>query len=83
MSNKQQPSSSIWTTLFKVLIFIIALYVAFIILRPLLALLLGISFWLIKLIVFIAAAFFVIHFALKIIFQIDLIRMIFGGNWRR
>lgn len=83
MSTKRQSSNSIWSILVRILIFIIALYLAYIILKPLLGLLLGISFWLIKILVFIAAAFIVVHLFLKLIFQVDLMQALFGRSWRR
>ncbi|NLI93652.1 MAG: hypothetical protein GX434_16110 [Peptococcaceae bacterium] len=83
MNTRRQPATNIWTLILKIIVFIVALYLAFIILKPLLTFLLGIGFWLIKVIVFIAATFFVIHFSLKLIFQFDLIHMIFGRNWGR
>jgi len=83
MSTKRQSSNSIWSTLVRILIFIIALYLAYIILKPLLSLLLGIGFWLIKILVFIAAAFLVVHLFLKLIFQVDLLQIVFGRSWRR
>ncbi|RNC29740.1 MAG: hypothetical protein AWM53_00358 [Candidatus Dichloromethanomonas elyunquensis] len=83
MNTRQQSSSKFWIIIFKVFIFIVALDLAFIILKPLLTFLLGISFWLIKMVVFIAATFFVIYFSLKIIFQFDLIDAIFGRKLRR
>lgn len=83
MSTKRQASNKIWSTLVRILIFIIALYLAYIILKPLLSLFLGVGFWLIKILVFIAAAFIVVHLFLKLIFQVDLMRTIFGRSWRR
>jgi len=71
--NKTQSNNPWWIAV-KIVLFILALYLAYIILRPLLNILLGISFWLIKVIVFLLAAVFVIHFFLKIIFNIDLFR---------
>jgi len=83
MNTKGQSSPSIWSTIFKVLIFILALYLAYLILRPLLSLLLGIGFWFIKVIVFIAVAFIVIHLFLKIIFHIDLFERVMSRSTRR
>lgn len=83
MNTKRQPSSNIWLTLAKILLFVLALYLAFIILKPLLNFLLGISFWLIKVIVFITTAFLIIHLFLKLIFDIDLFQIIWGRSWRR
>jgi len=74
MSRRYRPKSSIWVTALKVIIFLAALYVAYLLLKPLLSVLLGISFWIIKAVVFIAVAVLVIHLFLRIIFGIDLFR---------
>jgi len=71
--NKSQ--SNLLRTAAKIILFILALYLAYILLKPLLNFLLGISFWLIKIVVFLFAAFLVIHFFLKIIFNIDLFKL--------
>lgn len=81
MSANYRTSGSIWLTLAKILIFFIALFLAYLILKPLLNVLLGISFWIFKVLVFIGAGFLVIHLFLKIIFDIDLIYLIFGRRW--
>ena len=83
MAAKNKKSNTIWVNIAKIIIFVLALYLAYLILRPLLSVLLGISFWIIKLVIFLAVGFLVIHLFLKIIFDIDLIQMIFGRNWRR
>ena len=81
MSTRRQVSNGFWSTLAKILIFIIALYIAYFILKPLLSVLLGVGFWVIKIIVFLTVALLV-HLFLKIIFEIDLLRLVFGRNWR-
>ena len=84
MSTKRKSKdNNFWMNIAKILIFLIALYLAYLILRPLLAVLLGVSFWIIKLVVFLAVGFLVIHLFLKLIFEIDLIYRIFGRNWQR
>jgi hypothetical protein len=82
MSTKSKLSNSFWSTLVKILIFFIALYVAYFVLKPLLNVLLGVGFWVIKIIVFLTVTVLVVHFFLKIIFEIDLLRLVFGRNWR-
>lgn len=81
--HKIKNNDSIWIILLKVLVFLLALYLAYLILRPVLAVLLSFSFWIIKLVIFMAVGFLVVHLFLKLIFDIDLIYMIFGRNWRR
>lgn len=83
MVAKNIKNNPILVNIAKIIIFLLALYLAYLILRPLLSVLLGISFWIIKLVIFLAAGFLVIHLFLKLIFDIDLIQMIFGRNWRR
>lgn len=83
MRTRRQPSSNFWSTLVRILIFVIALYVAYLILRPLLTVLLGIGFWVIKILVFITVALLVVHLFLKLIFEIDLIQIVFGRSWKR
>ncbi|MFA6808472.1 MAG: hypothetical protein WCR27_05715 [Eubacteriales bacterium] len=82
MNTKRHPSSNIWLTLGKIVIFLLALYLAYLVLRPLLGLLLNLSFWLIKVIIFITVGFIVVHLFAKIIFDIDLFKLIIGRNQR-
>jgi len=70
--NKSQ--TNLWWIAAKVVLFILALYLSYIILRPLLNVLIGISFWLIKIVIFFIVAFLVIHFFLKVIFNLDLFK---------
>ena len=70
--NKSQ--TNLWWIAAKVVLFILALYLSYIILRPLLNVLIGISFWLIKMVIFFIVAFLVIHFFLKVIFNLDLFK---------
>lgn len=78
---KAPNNNGIWINLAKIFIFIVALYLAYLIIRPLLSVLLGIGFWIIKLAIILTVGFLVIHLFLKLIFGIDLIHMIFGRRW--
>ena len=78
---KNPKNNGIWINIAKILIFILALYLAYLVLRPLLSIVLGLSFWIIKLAIFLTVAFLVIHLFLKLIFRIDLIYLIFGRSW--
>lgn len=78
MGTSRQPSYSFWYTLAKILIFLVALYLAYLILRPLLSVLLGIGFWVIKVLVSLTVAFLIVHLFLKLIFDIDLFHKLFG-----
>jgi len=80
MSNGSGTSKKLLYTFLKVLIFLLAIYVAFLILRPLLIILLGISFWIIKILVFLAVAILVIHLFLRLIFGINLLQKIGFGR---
>ncbi len=83
MGKRRQSTNNVWTTIVKILLFVLALYLAYVILRPLLSILLGIGFWVVKVIVFVTVALIVIHLFLKIIFQVDLFQIILGKSWRR
>jgi len=83
MGANNRTSGTIWLTLAKILIFFIALFLAYLILKPLLSVLLSLGFWVFKVIVFIGAGLIIIHLFLKIIFDIDLIYLIFGRRWPR
>lgn len=78
MSNVNQSSRSILSVIVRIFVFLLALYLAYIILRPLLSILLGIGFWVIKVFVFIAVALLVIHLFLKLLFGVDLFYSVFG-----
>lgn len=82
MSPTNKTSHPIWSTLLRFFVFIVALYLAYLILKPLLTILLGIGFWVIKFIVFIAVTVLVIHIFLKLIFKVDLLHSVFGRSWR-
>jgi len=73
MKTGQKSSNSILIAAARIILFGLALYLAYIILKPLLMVLLSVSFWLIKVVVFLAVAVLVIHLFLKIIFGIDLL----------
>ena len=81
MATSGQPNRSILSNIIKVLIFIAAVYIAYKILKPLLIVLLGISFWIVKVVVFVAVAIIIIHLFLKLIFGIDLFQRIGIRNW--
>lgn len=72
MTTSRKSTQSILSLIIKLVLFIAALYVSYRILKPLLSIILGISFWVIKLLVFIAVALLIVHLFLKIIFGIDL-----------
>lgn len=76
MKTIRQPSSNFWSTVVKVVIFCLALYLAFLILRPVLSFLLGIGFWVLKVLVFVTVALLVVHLFLRLIFNIDLLGII-------
>lgn len=66
----------------KVIAFILGLYLAYIILLPLLNFLLGIGFWIFKILIYIGAALLVFHLLFKLIFGIDFSELILGPRWR-
>ncbi|NLL52538.1 MAG: hypothetical protein GX248_07540 [Peptococcaceae bacterium] len=72
MTTSRKSTPSILSLIIKLVLFIAALYVSYRILKPLLSIILGISFWVIKLLVFIAVGLLIVHLFLKLIFGIDL-----------
>ena len=72
MTTSRKSTQSILSLIIKLVLFIAALYVSYRILKPLLSIILGISFWVIKLLVFIAVGLLIVHLFLKLIFGIDL-----------
>lgn len=81
MSTKNQSTNRLVLTIVKIVVFALCIYLAFLILRPLLAIILGIGFWIIKVAVIIAVCLLVVHILLRLIFKIDLVSLIFGVRW--
>jgi len=72
VTDGQKTKQNILHIVLKIIVFIAVLYIAYRILGPLLSFLLQVSFVIIKIIVFCAAALFVIYFLLRLFFGIDL-----------
>ena len=66
MTTSRKSTQSILSLIIKLVLFIAALYVSYRILKPLLSIILGISFWVIKLLVFIAVALLIVHLFLNL-----------------
>jgi hypothetical protein len=75
MSAKVNPKRDILVLILKIILFVFALYFAFRILRFLLTFILGISFAIIKILVFVACAILVIYFLFRLIFGFDMLKM--------
>ncbi|KLU67903.1 hypothetical protein DEAC_c03100 [Desulfosporosinus acididurans] len=71
-------SSNIWMIAIKLLILILGLYVSAVVLGKVFTWLFAITFFLIHLIVIVAASFLVLHLLLKLLFKVDLIKQVFG-----
>ncbi|NLM21360.1 MAG: hypothetical protein GX207_06380 [Peptococcaceae bacterium] len=82
MTTSPNSTQSILSIVIKLVIFIAALYVSYRVLKPLLSIILGISFWIIKLLVFIAVGLLLVHLFLKLIFGIDLWQKLKNNSWR-
>jgi|GEM_PF-2052905 len=81
MSTKSPSSKNILWIIAKILIFILCIYLAYLVLKPLLGIILSIGFWIIKVAVVVFISLLVLHLLLRIIFKIDLLEIIFGVRW--
>lgn len=81
MNTKNRSSNPILITIAKVVIFALCICLAYLILRPLLGIILGISFWIIRVVVIVAVALLVLVLLLRLIFKIDILYRIFGIRW--
>ena len=81
--NTYRPSqtSSIWLVALKILLLILCLYISAVILGKIFTLLFAVTFFIIRLAIIVVAAFLVLHFFLKLLFQIDLLQIIFGRRF--
>ena len=82
MNTRRAGIRNLWLTLAKIFIFLIALYFAYLILRPLLSILLGVGFLVIKVIVFLTVTLLVIHLFLHLIFGISMLTIVFRRSRR-
>lgn len=82
-SYRPVPSSNYWMIALKLLILILGLYLSAVIIGKVFTWVFAIAFFVIRIIVFIVAAFLVLHFFLKLLFKIDLFQMIFGQRFSR
>ncbi|XWX61843.1 hypothetical protein AusDCA_1954 [Desulfitobacterium sp. AusDCA] len=80
-SYRPAPSSNIWLTTLKIVILILALYFSAIILGRIFTWIFAITFFLIKIAVFIIVGFFLLHLFLKLLFRFDLWKFIFGSRF--
>jgi hypothetical protein len=82
-SYRPAPSSNIWITAFKLVVLILALYFSAIVLSHVFTWVFAITFFLIKIAVFIVIGFLLLHFFLKLLFRFDLWNFVFGSRFTR
>ncbi|MDQ7093973.1 hypothetical protein REC12_10265 [Desulfosporosinus sp. PR] len=78
---RPSQSSNYWTVAIKLLILILGLLLSAVILGKVFTWLFAIAFFLIRVIVIIAASFIVLHLFLKLLFRVDLVQAIFGQRF--
>jgi hypothetical protein len=85
LNNTYRPaqSSSYWMVALKLLILILGLYLSALILGKVFTWVFAVAFFLIRFTVFIGVSFIVLHFFLKLLFQIDLFKIVFGKRFVR
>lgn len=74
-------SSNYWMVALKLLILILGLYFSALILGKVFTWVFAIAFFLIRFIVFVGVSFVVIHFFLKLLFKIDLFKLVLGRRF--
>lgn len=75
-------SKEFWLAVLKIILFLGALYLSYLILKPLLFFLLGIGFWLLRILIYIAVAILVVHLFLRLIFKVNLLDK-FLKKWKK
>lgn len=80
---RPSQSSNYWMIAFKLLILILGLYLSAMVLGKVFTLVFAIAFFLIRLIVFVAVSFLVLHFFLKLLFQINLFQFVIGRQFKQ
>ncbi len=77
------PPSNYWLIALKILALVLGLYFSALILGKIFALVFTIIFYIFKFAIILGAAFLVLHFFLKVLFRIDLFRLLFGSRFNR
>ena len=75
-SYRPTQSSDYWMVALKLLILIVGLYLSFVILGEVFSWIFVVTFFLIRFIVLMAVSFIVLHFFLKLLFNLDLFRLV-------
>ncbi|AFM42013.1 hypothetical protein Desaci_3106 [Desulfosporosinus acidiphilus SJ4] len=78
---RPSQSSNVWMIAIKLLVLILGLYISAVVLGKVFTWLFAIAFFLIRFVVIIAASFLVLHVLLKLLFKIDLIKVVFGSRF--
>ncbi|ODA40544.1 hypothetical protein [Desulfosporosinus sp. BG] len=76
-------SSNYWMVALKLLILILGLYFSALILGKVFTWVFAVAFFLIRFIVFVGVSFVVVHFFLKLLFKIDLFKLVLGGRYKK
>ena len=74
-------SSNHWMVALKLLILILGLYFSALILGQVFTWVFAVAFFLIRFIVFVIVSFIVLHFFLKLLFKIDLLKFVLGERF--
>ncbi len=77
------PPSNYWLVALKILALILGLYFSALILGKVFSLVFTVIFYIFKFAIILGAAFLVLHFFLKVLFRIDLLRLLFGSRFDR
>lgn len=77
------PPSNYWLFALKILALVLGLYFSALILGKIFALVFTVTFYIFKFAVILGATFIVLHFFLKVLFKIDLVRLLFGSRFNR
>ena len=76
-------SSNFWMVALKLLILVLGLYFSALLLGTVFTWVFAVAFFLIRFIVFVSVSFIVLHFFLKLLFNIDLFKSVFGERFTR
>ena len=76
-------SSNYWMVALKLFILILGLYFSALILGKIFTWVFAVAFFLIRFIVFVVVSFIVLHFFLKLLFEIDLFKFVLGKRFNR
>lgn len=76
-----EPSNN-WLTALKIIVLVAALYLSIFVLGKVFIWVLAVVFAIVKVAAFIVMVALVMHFFLKLLFQFDLLRFVFGNRFK-